>query len=550
MIPATFDGRALIGLRRSGSLIAFSVETIKGVAYAQFSSTAGSYVAQYAPDTTAPTIANVTVTLAWPSAVVTWTTNEPSGSTVTYGTSAASLSSTATVGGLTRTHSVTLTGLAEGTTYFYRVNSADLSGNSRSAPASPNPPNSFRIEGSPSLYASVNGSVVNESNGLVAGMPTTWTAAATGLGSSPEYKYWVLSDVGWRVVQEYSTDPVLRWTPARAGRYVVQVWARTAGSTAAWQTYRTTAYFDVVAPAPITVTTFSPSPALPSTTGVPVMWHAAASGGAAPLQYQFFLLEPGTGWRVLQSWSALRSVAWTPRVPGSYAAQVWVRNAGSTAAYEAWRGTGLFNVANGPLTVAGLTANRPLPVGPGATVTWTAAMAGGDGSALEYQFYRYNATAQAWTLVQPYSPTPSWTWTPGLGDTGPYWLQVWVRRQGSPMAWEAWANSREFAVTSAPLAVTLTSSQGDPPSVPANTPIRWQVSATGATGPLEYVFWRFDGRSGTWTQVQPYGPTDFYAWTPALDEAGYWALQVWVRRVGSGQAYEAWAGTTYFTIQP
>ena len=259
--------------------------------------------------------------------------------------------------------------------------------------------------------------------------------------------------------------------------------------------------------------------------------------------------EPITGWRVLQPWSADPDVTWTPRVAGSHTVQVWVRSANSSAPYEAWQGIGPFPVSAGPLTVT-MDADRPLPIGPGATIAWTATPAGGDGSPLEFAFYRYHEQSATWALVRPFAPAPTWSWTPAAGETGTYWLQAWARRQGSTAVLEAWAATAPFAVSDAPLAVSLASSQGDRSRVPGLTPITWRATASGATGPLEYQFWRFDGRSGAWSLVQDYGGTDTYAWQPTLAEAGLWVLQVWVRAVGSAQPYQASAGTDYILIEP
>src|SRR6185295_3576459 len=47
-------------LTRNGTPVTYSIDVIKGVAYAFFSGTAGTYAAQYASDTTAPTLTNRT----------------------------------------------------------------------------------------------------------------------------------------------------------------------------------------------------------------------------------------------------------------------------------------------------------------------------------------------------------------------------------------------------------------------------------------------------------------------------------------------------------
>ena len=94
------------------------------------------------PDTVAPAISAVSATVSGTTATVTWTTDEAASSSVAYGTSAASLGSTAN-GPTGTSHSVTITGLATGTTYSFRVTSADAAGNSSTSPAAPAAPATF-----------------------------------------------------------------------------------------------------------------------------------------------------------------------------------------------------------------------------------------------------------------------------------------------------------------------------------------------------------------------------------------------------------------------
>ncbi len=95
MIPTRFGGNNLTGITRGGSAVAYTTETIKGVQYAIFPATSGSYAASYeppVPDTTPPAISAVSATANLNgTATVTWTTNEASDSRVDYGTNPASL---------------------------------------------------------------------------------------------------------------------------------------------------------------------------------------------------------------------------------------------------------------------------------------------------------------------------------------------------------------------------------------------------------------------------------------------------------------------------
>ena len=136
MVPASTADGAITALARDGSPVPFTVEVVKGIEYARFDGAAGSYEVSYVADTEGPLITDIE---ADPdsdgTAVATWTTDEPSSSRVDYGTNPGSLTSSATSPGMATSHSVTLTGLAPATTYYYRVTSIDSSNNSSTEPA-------------------------------------------------------------------------------------------------------------------------------------------------------------------------------------------------------------------------------------------------------------------------------------------------------------------------------------------------------------------------------------------------------------------------------
>ena len=73
-------------------------------------------------------ISAVTATKTTTTATITWTTAVPANSQVTYGTTTSYGSSSALNSSLVTTHSVALTSLTAGTTYHYRVLSADSTG--------------------------------------------------------------------------------------------------------------------------------------------------------------------------------------------------------------------------------------------------------------------------------------------------------------------------------------------------------------------------------------------------------------------------------------
>jgi hypothetical protein len=82
-----------------------------------------------------------------------------------------------------------------------------------------------------------------------AGNGITWTARATG-GTGPlQYQFWMLDEAlaTWTIVQPYSTNNRFTWTPtaADAGRYVVQAWVRSPGSTADYDAWIGTQFFAI-----------------------------------------------------------------------------------------------------------------------------------------------------------------------------------------------------------------------------------------------------------------------------------------------------------------
>jgi N,N-dimethylformamidase beta subunit-like protein/uncharacterized protein DUF4082/Big-like domain-containing protein/K319-like protein/purple acid phosphatase-like protein len=145
MLPTTTGtGAALQSITRGGTNVAFVKRTIKGVEYAFFDATSGAYVATYNGDTVPPVISAVTATPAADgTASITWTTDEPATSRVDYDTAPASLALSASTPGTSTAHTVDLTGLTPGVTYYFRVTSVDRSGNSATSPAPPAAPLSF-----------------------------------------------------------------------------------------------------------------------------------------------------------------------------------------------------------------------------------------------------------------------------------------------------------------------------------------------------------------------------------------------------------------------
>lgn len=151
MVPTAAQSGQLTGITANGNPVAYTTQTIKGISYAFFPANNGSYIATYESVVNqAPQITNVVV--AQPvagSATISWSTDEPASSLVDYGTAADQLSQNTASGDLVTSHSVTITGLAPGSTYYFRVSSADALSASTTSPASPDAPLSFATAAEP-----------------------------------------------------------------------------------------------------------------------------------------------------------------------------------------------------------------------------------------------------------------------------------------------------------------------------------------------------------------------------------------------------------------
>ena len=149
MLPLYSATGELNSITKNGNTVSFTVETIKGMQYAFFDAPLGinNFVATYIPDTTPPVITNVVATpnADGTSATITWTTNEGSDSRVDYGTSSSTLNLNGTDDSPVTSHTVLLTGLTPGATYYFRVTSADFVGNAAKEPAVNNSPLQFTM---------------------------------------------------------------------------------------------------------------------------------------------------------------------------------------------------------------------------------------------------------------------------------------------------------------------------------------------------------------------------------------------------------------------
>ena len=379
------------------------------------------------------------------------------------------------------------------------------------------------------------------------GNQVTWTAkVAAAMTNTLEYKFLVREQgsTDWTVFRDYATSNVAQWTPAVAGTYTIQGWARRVGSTAANEYTGTTDAFPV-SQAALSVTDLTSDVPSPASTGTTIKWTARVMGGAStgPIQYQFWLYSVATGWKLVQPYGASQTFTWTPTWgnEGSYLVEVRARSNGSTLDSESSRTSAPYTIERAAMK---LTTDAVFPAAPGSIVDWRADVPDRTAN-FEYQFWVYSATTASWTLGKPYGADPTFRWTPS--STGNYFIQAWARQVGSTVQYDVYRSTNQLQVSQGPAQLlTITSNVTLP--VVSGTTVTWTASASGGTaGPLQYQFWRW-GSNG-WVMVRDYSPVNSYSWTPTASDVGDHALQVWVRSAGATVAYESYKSTGVFTIK-
>jgi hypothetical protein len=152
MLPQNCATGPFSSLTYNGSPVTTTTQTIKGLPYVFFNATLGngSYVATYTLDNTPLAITNaVAIPHGDGTATITWTTDKSADSRVDYGKVNNSLNLSSSDGNLITNHSISLSTLTLGTTYYFRVTSVDFFNNTTTVTAPPNAPLSFTMPPTP-----------------------------------------------------------------------------------------------------------------------------------------------------------------------------------------------------------------------------------------------------------------------------------------------------------------------------------------------------------------------------------------------------------------
>jgi hypothetical protein len=379
--------------------------------------------------------------------------------------------------------------------------------------------------------------------GTMAGAQVPFTATSTGC-PNPRYEFWLRPELSntWQLVQSYSASATYTWnsTGAQPGSEFVSVWARDATSSAAYDSFTSINYL-VYPAAPCSSVTESATPPSPTLAGTQVTFTATATGCSSP-SYQFWLLTPGaSAWTIVRPYSSTATYSWntTGSAAGIYSYSVWVRDASSTAGYDAFFPGTTYTLTTNACTSVTASAAPASPQAAGTAVTITAGASGCSNP--RYTFWIL-PPGGSWTIALANSSTAIFNWnTTGL-VAGTYSYSVWVRDVTSTGSYDAYFPGTAYTLTSTPCtSVTAFAAPASPQS--AGTIVTITASAPGCTN-ARYEFWTL-APGGSWMIAQAYSSNASFTWN-TTPPAGVYRYSVWVRDASSAGSYDAYVpGTTY-----
>ncbi len=376
------------------------------------------------------------------------------------------------------------------------------------------------------------------------GATVTITGSASGC-PNPLYEFWMRPSGSstWQLIQGYSSSATYKWNTngAPAGTLYFGVWVRDAASTAASDA-TASAQYTVIAPCASASESFSPASPVAQGSGTTVTITGSASGCVNPL-YEFWMRPASSStWQLIQGYSTSATYKWnTNGAPaGTVYFGVWVRDAGSTAAFD--------TNASAPYTLISPCASAsesfspvsPVVQGSGATVTITGSASGCPNPL--YEFWMQPSGSSTWQLIQGYSTSATYLWNTNGAPAGTLYLGVWVRDAASTAANDTTA-SAQYTVISPCASASESFSPASPVAHGSGATVTITGSASGCANPL-YEFWLRPSGSSTWQLIQGYSTSATYVWNTNGAPAGTVYFGVWVRDAASIAAND-----THFSAQ-
>jgi hypothetical protein len=368
----------------------------------------------------------------------------------------------------------------------------------------------------------------------VAGTPIKVTANAEG-GNEKLYKFNLLKDGKWTVVQEYTSQNTFNWTPAVSGDYKFSVHVKDSGSSKSYDDYGVLDYKISSKPAdPVVMQSVTTDKTSPQSTNTTINMTANATGGTTKL-YKFNIYN-GKSWVVAQDYSTKNTYAWTPAAAGTYKVSVHVKDQSSSKSYDSYKAFEyMITAPESSIKIDSVVTDKVSPQPANTSIKVTANATGG--TTKEYKFW-ISKDGGAYVKVQDYSTSNTYDWLPTTA--GSYKINVHVKDQSSSKSYDAY-KVIDYVITKDQVVVqSVTTDIPSPQRI--NTAINVTANAVGGES-LLYKFNIFDGTK--WSVLKDYSPEKTLQWIPA--ESGQYKFSVHVKDSSSTKEYDHY-GVMYYNI--
>jgi len=281
-----------------------------------------------------------------------------------------------------------------------------------------------------------------------AGTQVLLTASATCPSPSPSYEFWAewVGTTSYTMIQSYSTTATYTWNSsgAAAGTEHFGVWAKDATSSAAYDVFTSISYAVTATVAGnCTAVTESASPPSPISSGTGVTFTGSGTCPHANPAYEFWMRAASqSSWQLLQSYSPMPYV-WnsTGAAAGVVNFGVWVKDSGSTAAYDAVVNYAMTVTTPACTSVAIAAVPTTVVHGVGTHSILTATPTGCTNANPLYEFWAKWAGTSNWVLLQGYGTAATYDWNSSGALAGVENFGVWIKDAHSIAAYDNFAST-------------------------------------------------------------------------------------------------------------
>ncbi len=203
----------------------------------------------------------------------------------------------------------------------------------------------------------------------------------------------------------------------------------------------------------------------------------------------------------------------------------------------------LFATTGARAATVRITPDRPSPQWAGTTVRWTATASDCTGPC-SFKWWLDSGTGKV--LVQDWSTTAGWSWTPTVPAAG-YRITVWVRGADNTEDRDEADTNDLYDVVERPRVTSVRLTADKPSPQPVGTTITVTAAPSGGVPPYSYKWQMYTGTS--WVALQDWSSAATYGWTPMLANLGL-RLFVRVRSAGNTSSAEEASTNVQYAIGP